>query len=171
MSNEKTINGIHYKPIFSVYAWKEEDFEFYEPYDRLLIHLVVGDGKAGTLITKDKKSLFYGYGANRYSSNASNIVLGFLDNKYSYFINECFDPCTIYDDEPELSQRCIIRISNWKSQNAKYKLCKTLSIYTKKLEVEKEAFDYWNILEPRIMEFEDAFKEEQLNQLSLIRKK
>ena len=171
LKNEKTINSIHYKPIFFFFSWREEDFNFFDPYERLLVDLVTNEEKAGVLITKNEHHIFYGYGANRLSSNASNIAMGILNSEYSYFINECFNPDTIYREEPELSQRRIIRISNWKSQNANYKLYPTLSIYSNNLKIKKEAFDWWNILEPKIIEFQDAFMEEQLNQLSLRRKK
>lgn len=33
-----------------------------------------------------------------------------------------------------------------------------------------KALSYWEMLEPRIIEFQDAFKEEQLSQLRLRRK-
>lgn len=168
---DQTIKGIHYKPIFSTLAKKNGNFDFYKPYDYLLYQLVVGDGRAGVEISKEEKSLFYGFGANRLSSNASNIVLGFLEEEYSYFIKENFDPSTIYTTAPELSERSIIRISNWKRKDAKYELSPILSIYNENLEIAKEGLDYWTVLEPQIMEFQDAFQGEQLNQLCLRRKK
>ena len=171
LKNEKTINGVYYKPIFSVLAWDKGNFEFYEPYDRLLCHLVVGDGKAGVEITKNNHSIFYGYGANRFNSNASNIVLGFLDKEYSYFLKECFDSDTIYSSDPELIRRDIIRVFHWRIKNAKYKLYPILNFRYNDVEIEKETYEYWEILEPRIMEFQDAFSDEQLNQLSLRRKR
>lgn len=172
LKNEKMINGIYYKPIFSTLAWRDGNFDFYKPYDRMLYHLVVGDGKAGVEISKGNDTIFYGYGANRFSSNASNIILGFLDSEYSYFINECFDPCTIYDKEPELSSRNIIQIFHWQNENAKYTLFPILNVHSiNKVQIKKKAISCWEILEPRIMEFTAAFKDEQLNQLSLRRKR
>lgn len=169
LENDKIINGIHYKPIFPILSWK--DFEFYAPYERLLANIVDGDGKGGAEISKGEETLFYGYGANRLSSNASNIVLGILDEKYSYFIKEWFASSTIYMEEPELIQREIIRISRWKIEKANYKFFLTLDIYSKNLQIKKEAFDYWKILEPKLVEFQDAFKEEQLEQLRLKRRR
>ncbi len=170
LKNDKTINDFHYKPISSRLAWDDGNFDFYEAYECLLSRLIVGEGKAGVEISKGKNKLFYGYGANTFTSNASNIVLGFLEKGYSYFIKECFDSSTIYDDEPELSQRGIIRISHWNRKNAKYELFVTFNIYSKKFKISREAFAYWEFLEPKIVGFQDAFCEEQLNQLRLIRK-
>lgn len=162
LGNDKTINGIHYKPIFSILAWKDYNFKFYELYNRLLADIVVGYEKGGTEISKGEETLFYGYGANRLSSNAQNIVLGFLDEEYSYFIRELFDSSTIYSENPEVIRRGIIRILHWKSEKVKYELFPTLDILdSKKLQIE-EALEYWKILEPKIVEFQDAFKEEQL---------
>ncbi len=171
LKNEKTINGIYYKPIFSVLAWDKGNFDFYEPYDRLICHLVVGDGKSGVEIAKNNHSIFYGYGANRSNSNASNIVLGFLDKEYSYFLKECFDSDTIYSSDPELVRRDIIRVFHWRRKDAKYKLCPILNFRYNDVKIEKKAYEYFEILEPRIMEFQDAFSDEQLNQLSLRRKR
>lgn len=171
LNQDKMINGIHYKPIFPVYAMFNENATFYERYDNLLKNLVVGSGKGGTEISKGENTLFYGYAANRLSSNASNIVLGVLNTEYSYFLKEWFDPCTIYDEEPELSGRGIIKITHWRRKRAKYELFRTFNIYSKNLQISKEAFDYWEILEPKIVDFQNAFCEEQLNQLRLIRKR
>lgn len=171
LNQDKMINGIHYKPIFPTYAVFNENATFYERYDNLLMHLVVGDGKGGSEISKGENTLFYGYAANRLSSNASNIVLGILDTNYSYFIEEWFDSSTIYKEEPELKQRSVIRISDWKSQNAEQETFFTFNIYSQSLQIPKEAFEYWKTLEPKIVEFQNAFCEEQLNQLRLIRKR
>lgn len=171
LNQDKIINGIHYKPIFPTYAVFNENATFYERYDNLLKNLVVGSGKGGTEISKGENILFYGYAANRLSSNASNIVLGVLNTEYSYFLKEWFDPCTIYNEEPELSGRGIIKITHWRRKRAKYELFSTFNIYSQNLQIPKEAFEYWEILEPKIVEFQDAFCEEQLNQLRLIRKK
>lgn len=167
LRNEKTINGIYYKPIFPTLEWEV----FYEPYNRLLNHLVIGETRAGVETTKDDRSIFYGYAANRLSSNASNIVLGILNREYSYFIQEYFDSNTIYSVNPELKQRCLALVYHWKEIDS---LCKTFliyDIYSKKTTINKKVMEYWEILEPRIMEFQDAFSDEQLNQLSLRRKR
>lgn len=171
LKNDKTINGIHYKPIFPTYALYGENATFYERYDHLLANLVVGDGKGGTEISKGENTLFYGYAANILSSNASNIALGVLNTEYSYFLKEWFDPCTIYNEEPELSGRGIIKITYWRRKRAKYELFSTFNIYSQNLQMSKETFSYWNILEPKIVELQEAFCEEQLEQLRLIRKR
>lgn len=171
LNQDKMINGIHYKPIFPTYAVFNENATFYERYDNLLKNLVVGDGKGGSEISKGENTLFYGYAANILSSNASNIVLGVLNTEYSYFLKEWFDPCTIYNEEPELSGRGIIKITHWRRKRAKYELFSTFNIYSQNLQIQKEAFEYWKILEPKIVELQDAFCEEQLNQLRLIRKR
>lgn len=169
--NEKIISGIHYKPIFPTLVWGEENFDFYEPYNRLLNHLVTGDGRAGVEISKEEKTLFYGFGANRLSSNASNIVLGFIDKNYSYFIKEWFDPCSIYGAEPSLSQRSIIRVCHWKRKNAKYETFPLFRICSKSLQMEKELYYDIRVLMQRIADFQEAFEAEQLDQLRLIRQK
>lgn len=163
----KLVNGIYYKPIFPSLTWGDESSYL---YDFLLSQLVSGDGRAGVEILKGDETLIYGFGANRLSSNASNIVLGLLAKEYSYFIKEYFDSCTIYDSNPELIQRDIIRVSDWERESAKYESFPVLSVYAKKLQIEKDTFECWKILEPIIAEFQDVFKEEQLNQLRVRRK-
>ncbi len=140
LKNDKTINGIHYKPIFPTYALYGENATFYERYDHLLANLVVGDGKGGTEISKGENTLFYGYAANRLSSNASNIALGVLNTEYSYFLKEWFDPCTIYNEGPELSGRRIIKITYWRRKRAKYEYLAHLIFIRKTYKCQKKHF-------------------------------
>lgn len=163
---ETIINGICYSPIFPYDLLNRN-----VGYERLLYNVIVGSARCGVEIAKKEKKLFYGFGANRISSNASNIVLGFLTTEYSYLIKEYFSSSSIYDKNPELIKREIIRILDLKNENAKYEELSVWDIYSRKIQIPNEAFAYWKILEPRIIDFQDAFQEEQLNQLHLRRKR
>lgn len=165
---EKAINGIYYNPIFPSLAWEDENSRLL--YELLLSRLVSGDGVAGVEILKGEDTFLYGFGANRLSSNASNIVLGFLEKDCSYFIKEFFDSSTIYTAKPELIERDIIRVSNWRIKRAEFESLPVLSSLSDGLQIDDEATIWWKFLEPRLLEFQDAFKEEQLNQLRIRRR-
>lgn len=119
--------------------------------------------------TKEKEPIYYLFGANRYTSNASNIAIGYQTNDKSFiFLRECF--ADIYSKNPTLTARDIIMVDSiWSDENQLKRFCDC--IYDENITIlPEDIIQFKNILE-QINGYEPAFSEENFKQLILKKNK
>lgn len=122
---------------------------------------IIGDHRQGVKIKCNNAEIFFVYGANRPSSNAHNIAIGYFARTKYHFIRESFS--NIYEENPEVVIRAVITTNDlFKPTKIKetiifHKYSKNpIKILTKQ---ENQFIKSW-IKNIRI--FEEAFLEEQL---------
>jgi len=148
--NENIINGYEYESLFEVFHCN-------------LGHFLHGDYRTGSKIKKDDKTIYYAYSANRSSSNAQEIAIGYFNNGKYHFLKEGFT--NIYQDSPELIFRSMLTIDDLcKVQTMKQKVL----IYYSKIEknISKKDLEEFKRWIDYVKLFEDAFSKQNLDELS-----
>lgn len=135
--------------------------------------LAACEHRIGTKIRKNDQQLFFVYGANRPSSNSQSIALGYFARKKYHFIREDF--VDIYSDNPELLARHIITtpcLYYRPNANIHAKLLiynrENKKIINQPSSKDMGSFSRW---QQYISMFEEAFSEENLTELSLVRQR
>ena len=133
----------------------------YEPGQNS-VKFLTGDHRVCIKIQKDKENLFHIYCANRSTSNAQNISIGYYDGSYYNFISETFG--NIYEEQPELVSRSIIKVPSI------YEYCEVQEkglIYLGKIEKEltKEDYMMFKTWFKYIENFKQAYSKENLDQI------
>ncbi len=134
---------------------------------QIIADIGYGDYRCGTSISDGENSILLTYGANRISSNAQSMAIGFFDGKQYFFVDESFRD--IYGKNPELSKRDILICESlWKSSTKK----KTI-IYEEEVckNPTKKELDYFNQLMNSVERLEPAFEEENLKALKRNRRR
>jgi len=94
---ESFVNGYYYVPLKNTKSLDKN----------ICISLAHGSARRGVLIRKDSTEVFLTYGANRDTSNAQSMAIGFKSDSEYYFLHEYFGD--IYEEKPKLSSRKIVR--------------------------------------------------------------
>lgn len=126
---------------------------------------LMGDHRLGSKIRHHDNEIFFTYSANRPSSNAQNIAIGYFDSNEYHFIKECFS--NIYDENSELTSRSIVSVDNLFNPT---KIAETITFHRynekhQKIITEKDEQFFENWIK-NIKIFESAFSKEQLIALS-----
>lgn len=155
----KVINGYEYKNLVDLSSVHT---------DYLPCNIVYGDFVGAVLVDDGTNKIILEYGANRFTSNAQSMAIGYNDETEYFFLYESFG--NIYSEYPRLTERRIITVENLKSLNTKQKrvFCEW---ELGKLVVSNEEINRFNELISKIKNIENAFKEDNLNTLSRIRRK
>lgn len=156
---KKEVNGIIYEPLK-----KQESFN---PYPDQLANFVTGDHRQGAKISKGDASIYLAYGANRPSSAAFDLAIGYKKENGYYFLREGF--FDNYSENPKLVTRDVVTINSlWNLHQAFYRMILhhgTVNPITKK---ELEEFKIWV---EKVKRLEEAFQKENLDELSTVRKR
>ena len=153
----KTVNGISYIPMANPRG------EFYYPVSAQLAH---GDAREGVIICKDKnKKVFVTYGANRPTSNAQSLAIGYEDENGFFFIMENYRD--IYDKNPSVSSREIIRTKLVYEQHGSIKRIYLYWDPNYGDKIDKADETQYKKLLSIIEELKDAFRKDYLSKLRL----
>ncbi len=122
---------------------------------------IMGDHRQGIKIRCNDKEIYFTYGANRPSSNAHNIAIGYFARTKYHFIRESFS--SIYEENPEIVIRSIIT-TNDLFKPTEIKETVIFHRYSKDpiKTLTKQETQFVKSWIKNIEIFEEAFKEEQL---------
>ncbi len=158
---KKYVNGILYLPLINPHG------KWCYPVG---LHLASGDSREGVAISKNDNTdeIFFTYGANRPSSNAQSMAIGYQDENGFFFVMENFRD--IYDKAPSVSSREIVRCKFI------FEPCGTRktvylnfdSAYKAKL-TKPDKVSFQKLLS-KVQTLKDAFSEENLSKLRRTRK-
>ncbi len=160
---EKLIKEYEYKPLSN-----PRDSIFGK---QIIASIAYGDAKYGVSISDGKNSIILVYGANRISSNAQNIAIGYFNGSQYFFMVEAFGD--IYAEKrgerPEFIRRRIVTCKSlWNHNEIEKCILDNGEIEEKPTEQElnnfKELVSKIKILEP-------ALKKENMNALRKNRNK
>lgn len=120
-----------------------------------------GSYRCGASISDGKDSVLLTYVANRITSNAESMAIGFFDGEQYFFVDEFFSD--IYGENPELSRRDIMVCKSLWEKGEKKKVI----IYNGEIDAPptKKEVDYFEQLMGRVERLEPAFEKEKLRTL------
>lgn len=126
--------------------------------------VVNGDGRGAVKIsTKEREPIYYLFGANRYTSNASNIAIGYQDsNKDFVFLYESFGD--MYSKKPILTTRNLITVDSLYSNEKKI-----IRLYDyicdKKINISTEDLKKLLHVLKKMQEYQTAFSKSNIKKL------
>ncbi|MBR5389358.1 hypothetical protein IK146_02255 [Candidatus Saccharibacteria bacterium] len=98
------VNGILYQPLVNPGSSMSQPIG---------VHLALGDAMEGVLIKQRDNEIYFTYGANRPTSHAQSMAIGFHDKEGFFFIVEYFTMAEIYtSSKPKVCRRTIVRCAS-----------------------------------------------------------
>lgn len=98
------INGVLYQPLVN----PRSSFSY-----AIGSHLALGDAREGLVIKEGENEVYLVYGANRPTSHAQSMAIGFHDTDGYFFLVEFFTMSEIYEQaKPGVAVRAIVKCSS-----------------------------------------------------------